>query len=93
MDSRLVPHNRDKYIEGSILVDELKQDLTKKNITCTTEAIQKALIYNNGRQDEGVSQNYNSVPERVTYPPIVDTLFHNPFFVPKAKKGKKKKKK
>lgn len=60
---------------------------------CPTDTIQKALVYNNGRTEEGVSQKFEPSPARVAYPPIVDTLFHNPFYVPKAKKGKKKKKK
>ena len=29
MDERLVPHNRDKYIESQVLIDNLKQELTK----------------------------------------------------------------
>ena len=74
-------------------IDKLKNNLTRENIMCPTQIIKKALVYENGRADEEIYQNFNPPDIRVTYPQIVDTLFHNPFFVPKAKKGKKKKKK
>lgn len=57
---------------------------------CPTSIIEKAIIYQNGRDGEEASMNPS--PVRVTYPAIGDTLLHNPFAVEKKKKGKKKKK-
>src|SRR5258706_18702 len=78
----------DENYDETLPKKKLYPPLNKGKTNLNTE-----LIGRNEIIEEGIAWIFNSVLAKVTYSSIVDAIFHNPFFVPKAKKGKKKKKK